>query len=158
VSVGMRILAAIAGTPVLLVACRASPAHVPEPAPLADVVSVAASGEPGGYRFDVGIESPDRGCDRYADWWEVLDASGNLLHRRVLGHSHVEEQPFVRSGEPVPVQADTAVWVRAHMHPTGYGGTAFKGSVRDGFAAAELEASFAADLAVEPPQPPACDH
>ncbi len=76
------------------------PREEPPPPALADVVSVAATGEPGAYR----------------------------------------------------------VWVRAHMHPDGYGGVAFRGSVRDGFAAADLPAAFAAGLAGEPPAPPDCAH
>jgi hypothetical protein len=74
----------------------------------------------------------------------------------MLSHSHVEEQPFVRSGQPVPVDAATVVWVRAHMHPSGYGGTAFRGSVQDGFQAADLPSSFAAILAEQPPKPQEC--
>jgi hypothetical protein len=96
------------------------------------------------------------GCDRYADWWEVISQDGQVLYRRVLSHSHVEEQPFTRSGEPVPVEAATVVWVRAHMHPTGYGGKAFTGSVRDGFRVADLPQSFPAGLADQPPHPSEC--
>lgn len=87
---------------------------------------------------------------------EVVGSDGRLIHRRVLAHSHVNEQPFVRGGEPVPVNADTVVWVRSHMHPAGYGGQAFQGSVRDGFRAADLPASFAAHLAEQSPRPPEC--
>ncbi len=134
------------------------PREEPPPPALADVVSVAATGEPGAFRFAVGIRSPDTGCEQYADWWEVVGEDGRLLHRRVLGHSHVAEQPFVRAGGPVPVAPETVVWVRAHMHPDGYGGVAFRGSVRDGFAAADLPAAFAAGLAGEPPAPPDCAH
>jgi len=123
---------------------------------LADVVSVRASGTPGAYRFDVGVRSPDTGCRQYADWWEVVGPDGRLIYRRVLAHSHVGEQPFVRGGEPVPVGADSVVWVRAHLHPVGYGGQAFLGSARDGFRAADLPPSFAAQLATEPPRPPDC--
>jgi hypothetical protein len=42
------------------------------------------------------------------------------------------------------------------MHPTGYGGTAFTGSVQDGFEPADLPASFAAQVGKQPPLPPAC--
>jgi hypothetical protein len=86
----------------------------------------------------------------------VLSQDGRLIYRRTLSHSHVAEQPFTRGGGPVSVLADTVILVRAHMHPTGYGGTAFKGSVRDGFHAANLPASFAANLAEQPPRPPNC--
>jgi hypothetical protein len=124
--------------------------------PLANVVSVAVSGEPGALRFAVGIESPDTGCEQYADWWEVVGTDGRLLYRRVLRHSHLDEQPFVRSGGPVDVDSDRTVWVRAHIHPTGYGGQAMKGSVSSGFAPADPEPGFAAELADSPPLPDGC--
>ena len=122
----------------------------------ADVISVQASGEPGAYQFTVGIRSPDTGCGQYADWWEVLNEKGELLYRRVLLHSHVSEQPFLRSGGPVPIQPDTVVWVRAHMNSAGYGGVAYKGSVKSGFIRATLDRGFAADLATRPPLPDGC--
>jgi hypothetical protein len=123
---------------------------------LADVISVEVSGEPGAYRFAVGIRSPDTGCDQYADWWEVVGEGGELLYRRVLLHSHVGEQPFVRSGGTVDVQAGTVVWVRAHMNTGGYGGAAFLGSVAQGFEKAALDAAFAAGLESAPPLPDGC--
>lgn len=122
----------------------------------ANVISVAVRGRPGAYEFDVGIRSADAGCQRYADWWEVVSEDGKLLYRRVLAHSHVDEQPFTRAGGPVPVAPETTVWVRAHMHPTGYGGKAFRGSVAGGFGAAELPATFAPELARQPPLPDSC--
>lgn len=111
-------------------------------AEFADVVSVKAAGRPGAYTFAVGVRSPDKGCTRYADWWEVLDTSGRLLYRRVLMHSHVAEQPFERSGGPVAVQRDEVVFVRAHMNPGGYGGKVLTGSVAAGFRAAKGTASL----------------
>jgi hypothetical protein len=136
-----------------------SGANGPEPQappPLAHVVSVAVRGEPGAVEFKVGIESPDTGCKQYADWWEIVDADGRLLYRRVLRHSHVDEQPFVRSGGPVDVDPDRTVWVRAHMHPTGYGGKAMKGSVGAGFVPDDPELGFAAELAKQQPLPDGC--
>ncbi|MGA9190363.1 MAG: hypothetical protein WBZ24_01400, partial [Anaerolineales bacterium] len=67
----------------------------------ARVISVDVSGEEGAFTFAVEIASPDTGCDRYADWWEVVTPNGDLLYRRILLHSHVDEQPFARSGGPV---------------------------------------------------------
>ena len=96
----------------------------------ADVLAVQATGQPGAYEFSVSIRSPDKGCAQYADWWEVVSKDSKLLYRRVLLHSHVDEQPFTRSGGPVPIQPDTVVWVRAHMNNSGYGGIAFMGSDR----------------------------
>ena len=51
----------------------------------------------------------------------MLSLEGALLYRRILAHSHVDEQPFVRSGGPVPVGASDIVIVRGHMNPGGYG-------------------------------------
>jgi hypothetical protein len=132
------------------------PAEDVPDAVLADVISVEASGEPGAYRFSVGIRSPDTGCDQYADWWEVVSEEGELLYRRVLLHSHVDEQPFARSGGPIDIEADMVVWVRAHMNTGGYGGAAFRGSVEEGFAEAALDAAFAAELEGAPPLPDGC--
>jgi hypothetical protein len=125
-------------------------------AALADVLSVDVSGSPGNYQFAVEVSSPDQGCEQYANWWEVLGEDGTLLHRRILAHSHVNEQPFVRSSGPIDIQPDTRVIVRAHMFPGGYGGTALQGSVAAGFAAVELPPDFAAAVADEPPQPSGC--
>jgi len=122
----------------------------------ANVVAVQASGTPGAYSFNVTVKSPDTGCQQYADWWEVVSEDGKLLYRRVLFHSHVGEQPFTRSGGPVPVQTDTIVWVRAHMNTRGYGSVAAKGSVKTGFTRAEPPADFAAGLAKQPPLPDGC--
>ena len=102
------------------------------------------------------VASPDTGCDQYADWWEVFSEDGQLLYRRILLHSHVGEQPFVRSGGPVNIAADTVVYVRAHMNTIGYGGMLMKGTVQDGFKPAEVEAGFGSGLERVPPQPEDC--
>lgn len=126
-------------------------------APAADVLAVAASGEAGAYDFDVTVQSDETGCDRYADWWEVLGADGTLIFRRILDHSHPDEQPFTRGGGPVAVDADQSLVVRAHLHPTGYGGAVMSGSVASGFqAAATPDTGFGAGVAALPPQPEAC--
>jgi hypothetical protein len=123
----------------------------------ADVIAVQVSGQPGAYEFTVGIRSPDTGCAQYADWWEVVSSDGQLLYRRVLLHSHVDEQPFTRSGGPVPIQPETVVWVRAHMNSGGYGGMALTGSVSTGFKPAMPDAEFATGLAKQAPLPEGCD-
>ena len=122
----------------------------------ADVVSVQVSGDPGKYQFSVKVSSPDEGCQQYTDWWEVLGEDGTLLYRRILTHSHVDEQPFVRSGGPVNIQEGTLVIVRAHMHPGGYAGVAMRGSPRAGFEPVDIEAGFAANVESAPPQPQGC--
>lgn len=122
----------------------------------AEVIGVRVSGTPGAYEFAVTVSSPDAGCRQFADWWEVVSEDGRLLYRRVLLHSHVDEQPFTRSGGPVPIQPETVVWVRAHMNTTGFGGAAFKGSVRHGFQATTQAPGFAAALASQAPLPEGC--
>ena len=98
----------------LLAACTAAPETPPtkdtpprETAPQvsdgADVQAVSATGEDGAWVFSVTLLSPDVDCSRYADWWELVDPNETLVYRRVLNHSHAEEQPFERSGDPVDV-------------------------------------------------------
>ncbi len=120
------------------------------------VTAVSTSGNEGNYTFRVTLSSPDTGCDQYADWWEVLDTDGMLLYRRILAHSHVNEQPFTRSGGAVPIQEDTEIYVRGHMNTTGYGTRVMKGSVANGFQAVNAAADFAADLAGQEPLPDNC--
>ncbi|MEZ4439966.1 MAG: hypothetical protein R3B72_12795 [Polyangiaceae bacterium] len=122
----------------------------------ADVTAVAAHGTAGDLTFDVTVASPDTGCDRYADWWEVVSPEGALLYRRILAHSHVDEQPFTRSGGPVKISRDDTVLVRAHLSLGGYG-RALRGSASAGFSAADdLPADFAAALAEAAPRPDGC--
>ena len=127
------------------------------PTSQADVLAVTVNGEQGTYDFSVTISSPDEGCSKYADWWEVVSQDGELLYRRILLHSHVNEQPFTRSGGPVSIDADTIVLVRAHMHPTGYGGLVMEGSVESGFEQGEIGADFASELADTSPLPEGCN-
>ncbi len=123
----------------------------------ADVLSVQVTGSRGAYQFSVEIASPDTGCEQYADWWEVLTEQGELIYRRILTHSHVNEQPFTRAGGPVAIEADRVVIVRAHLHPAGYGGKSWQGTVQSGFVANELTPDFADGVEAEPPQPAGCD-
>jgi hypothetical protein len=127
-----------------------------QPSENAEVTEVTASGSPGAYSFSVIVSSPDTGCKQYTDWWEVISQSGGLLYRRTLLHSHVDEQPFTRSGGPVEIQADDVVIVRAHMNSSGYGNDAIKGTVDKGFAPLTLPVDFAADMELLTPQPPSC--
>jgi len=122
----------------------------------ADVLTVRVTGSPGAYQFAVEVVSPDTGCEQYADWWEVFSEDGQLLYRRILLHSHVNEQPFTRSGGLVDIAEDTPVYVRAHMNVAGYGGLVLKGTVRDGFMPVEVETSFGSDLERIPPKPEDC--
>ncbi|MDF4204965.1 hypothetical protein PXD56_18500 [Maribacter sp. SA7] len=117
----------------------------------AQVTEVSISGEPNAYTFNTTISSPDTGCDQYADWWEIIDLEGNLIYRRILTHSHVDEQPFTRSGSNIPLYSTTEVYIRVHMNTTSYSNAVLKGSIDTGFSSNELDAEFAKDLEnVEP--------
>lgn len=123
---------------------------------VASVTEVSISGEENQYTFSITISSPDLGCQQYADWWEVIGLNGNLIYRRILAHSHVNEQPFTRSGGPVNISDNTEVYIRAHMNTTGYGAQVFKGSVTTGFTSDNLDNEFAKDLEEESPLPGDC--
>jgi len=122
----------------------------------ADVVATRVTGDASAYTFYVSIRSDETGCDRYADWWELLTPEGALVYRRILDHSHPDEQPFERSGGPVDVGPDDPLVVRAHLHPQGYGGTALAGTASGAFTLTTLEDGFAADLETSPPLPASC--
>ena len=121
----------------------------------ADILSVSARGSENAYTFSVEIQSPDTGCDQYADWWEVVSEEGELLYRRILAHSHVNEQPFTRSGSSVPISEIQPVWIRAHMNTGGYG-DAFYGSVSTGFTKQVPQPDFAKDIETQEPLPQDC--
>jgi hypothetical protein len=144
-----------------IAACVGAPGAVRSATPaqrggLADVIGVEPRGSSGFYLFLVTVRSPDTGCDRYADWWEVITPAGELVYRRVLEHSHVKEQPFARSGGPVKVSEEQEVIVRAHMNRGGYGGAAVRGSALHGFEPTKLAPDFARQLAREAPLPQGC--
>jgi len=126
------------------------------PADLTSVTTAVVSGDPGNYTFSVTIQSPDTGCAQYADWWEVIRPDGSLIYRRILTHSHVNEQPFTRSGGPVNITPDDEIIVRAHMNNQGYGEQVLRGSVNQGILAESLDASFAIELATSAPLPDGC--
>ncbi len=120
------------------------------------VVGITTSGGEGNYRFSVTLQTPDTGCEQYADWWEVITPEGILLYRRILAHSHVNEQPFTRSGGGVAIIATDTVLVRVHMNTTGYGSHAMKGNIAEGFQQVILPEGFAQELALVPPLPNGC--
>lgn len=122
----------------------------------ASITGVSVSGGDNEYTFSVTVQSNDTGCNQYADWWEVIDEGGQLIHRRILAHSHANEQPFTRSGGPFELHENKTVYVRAHMNTSGYGSNVFKGSVSSGFTADNLSADFAKELADVKPLPTGC--
>ncbi|MEM7299071.1 MAG: hypothetical protein AAF391_12500 [Bacteroidota bacterium] len=123
----------------------------------ASVTDVSVSGNEGSYNFSVTLSSPDNGCKQYADWWEVVSEDGELLYRRILFHSHVNEQPFTRSGGKVDIKEDQLVWIRAHMNNTGYGGAAMMGSAKGGFTVTKWPENLGTNLDQVQPLPKGCN-
>jgi hypothetical protein len=100
--------------------CLASAAHAEPP----EITKVTATELGGAWRFDVTILHPDTGWDHYADGWRVLDMDGKELGMRVLGHPHVNEQPFTRSLSGVQIPKGTAqVQIQARDLPQGWNDT-----------------------------------
>lgn len=122
----------------------------------AEVTEVSFTGNENQYTLNVTIKSPDTGCDQYADWWEVVTPEGQLIYRRILAHSHVNEQPFSRTGGPVAITKDQEVYVRAHMNTSGYGTKVYKGNIMDGFISFVLEFEFDSELEKTEPLSSGC--
>ncbi len=122
----------------------------------AEIIAVSVTGGNGNYNFSVSVNSPDTGCNQYADWWEIISEEGHLISRRILLHSHVNEQPFSRSQNGVLVSQNRVLIIRAHMNTTGYGNQAFIGSIATGFESILLTNDFASDLAIKNPLPSNC--
>ncbi len=122
----------------------------------AEVSEVQATGQANNYTLAVTVSSPDTGCDSYADWWEVITPEGELLYRRVLLHSHVDEQPFRRTRGLVSIQPQQQIIVRVHMSDSGYSPLAQQGTVKSGFTAVRLPENFATNLESVEPLPQGC--
>lgn len=120
------------------------------------VLNVSVSGTRNKYSFAVSISSPDTGCDRYANWWEVITPQGYLIYRRILMHSHVKDQPFMRTGGEIKVLPDQKIIIRVHMFPDGYSVNALSGTVENGFQSEELPLDFNLNLARSIPLPTHC--
>lgn len=121
------------------------------------------------------IFSLDRGCQHYADWWEVLDAdTGELLYRHLIPTPHPDQQPFTLTSAPLSVTPDQPLIIRAHMNvgigettdewdvfgssiePNGYTTQAMQGTLERGFRPVRLSDRFAAWVEQQAPQPEAC--
>ena len=126
----------------------------------ANVIAVAVTGDENDYTFDVTLSTSDIDCSHFADWFEVLTDSGELVYRRILVHPHTDAlsgNPFTRGGGPVSMTSDQEVIVRAHLNDGGYVGMAMRGTVDSGFNnAPDITAAFAPDVVSESPQPEEC--
>ncbi|UUO23347.1 hypothetical protein FGD67_09060 [Colwellia sp. M166] len=80
----------------------------------------------GSWCFGTSVRHNDQGWQHYADGWQVLDPDGNQIAFRLLGHPHVNEQPFTRSKCNISVPSELSkVIVRAKCNKHGYGGKPF---------------------------------
>jgi len=142
-------------------------AGAPDDRPFADVTAVVARATDGGFTFSVSVMSADIDCTQYADFWEVVTEDGTLRYRRILEHSHTDENgttdadapgnTFTREGGPVPVAGDEVVVVRAHLSNGGYHGRVMRGSALAGFLPApDVGDDFAPELQTADPQPAEC--
>jgi hypothetical protein len=75
------------------------------------------------WTFTVTVRHDDRDPDHWADWWRVRTLDGRELGRRVLLHSHVDEQPFTRDERIRVPRGVRTVVVEAHDKVHGLGGT-----------------------------------
>jgi len=83
-------------------------------------VTIESLGD-GKFRINATLAHDDTGWDHYADRWDVLDESGQVIGVRELAHPHVNEQPFTRSVSiSIPASVKT-ITVRANdsVHETG---------------------------------------
>lgn len=100
-----------------------------ESAGAGEVEIVAAKAHESGttHTIDVTLRHGDTGWEHYADKWEVLAPTGEILGERVLFHPHENEQPFTRSLSGVAIPKDAGfVHIRAHDKVHGHSSQLFK--------------------------------
>lgn len=142
---------------ILFLGCGESNTQKIEPeSARANVKKVTIQGNQNNYTFSVTLHSDETGCKQYTDWWEVLKADSTLVYRRILIHSHPDEQPFTRSGSSIDILEDEKVYIRAHMNNKGYTGDVFVGSVKNGFSLASNPPNFAKEIEIQKPLPDGC--
>lgn len=90
----------------------------------ADVLSVQLKETaPGVFTITAEVEHPDEGWDHFANAWDVVTPTGDVIATRELAHPHMNEQPFIRSLPGVKIPAGVSeVTVRAQDSVHGLGG------------------------------------
>ena len=78
------------------------------------------------WRFAVTLSSKYDTPQRYADGWRVLDAEGQELGLRVLGHDHASEQPFTRTHSIEIPKELKVVYVEGRDQTNGWSGQRFE--------------------------------
>ena len=90
----------------------------------ADIINVDIKGEgENRYTFKVTVQHEDTGWDHYADRWEILTTTGEIIAVRILQHPHVTEQTFTRQLPFVVIPENiNQVIIRAHCSVHEFGG------------------------------------
>jgi len=96
----------------------------------ADVIDATVAADGGVFTISATVGSADTGWDKYADAWQVRDATGEILGERVLTHPHENEQPFTRdlSGVAIP-EGIAKVTIAARDSVEGFCGEVFVAEV-----------------------------
>lgn len=85
--------------------------------------ATATQADDGTWTFNVTLSSPYDTPEQYADAWRVVDADGNELGIRILGHDHATEQPFTRSHSGIVIpDGITTVTIEGRDQANGWGG------------------------------------
>jgi len=82
----------------------------------------------GDWLVSASVSSTETGWDKYANEWKAESGvDGTLLGTRVLGHPHVDEQPFTRSLSGVAIPEDVPMIIlSAQDSVLGYCGDSFE--------------------------------
>ena len=151
------------------------------------VLDVDVTEDSGNYRFRVTLHSadtlqspdlfhiPNRSCDQYINWWEILSEDvETLIHQEFMTSIHEDESSFSSTSSPLQLEPDQVFLIRAHQNTSrtkrdeltgaeksvsGYAAEqAFKGSIAKGFKTVRIPESLGKGLAQENPQPLVCDN
>lgn len=69
----------------------------------------------GNWNINVTLRHADKDWKHYANAWRVVDEQGNVIAERILGHPHVNEQPFTRGLNNVSIPKEKQlVFIEAH--------------------------------------------
>ena len=126
------------------------------------------------HTLQVTIQSPDRNCGQYTDWWEIITPEGELKGREISHQPHTDQSSW--SDELMlsadEVKPDQTLLIRAHFKGggmnsegefilrrdlQGYTNQALQGTIQEGFHQhVRLPGNFALWLEDDPPQPTEC--
>ena len=90
----------------------------------------------------INVNSPNKDCEHYVDWVEILTPDGALKGRTYYDPPHSKDYQgkfaFPAKIEMIDIQSSQELIVRAHYHSSGYNGQALRGSMTEGFTSVRL--------------------